>query len=157
MSASVDTSAIFMSDTPKKVKDKINKYAFSGGQVTVELHRQLGGDPEVDVAYQYLSFFLDDDEELASLSTQYKDGTLLTGELKKRCIDVLNELVLDFQSRKSQVTLETVLEFMDSSKPMPWAVNKGLVSSECVISGMELLTINDAKESKGSKKKPKKE
>lgn len=64
MSASIDTSAIFMTDTPNKIKNKINRYAFSGGGTTVEEHRANGGNPEVDVAYQYLSFFLEDDDEL---------------------------------------------------------------------------------------------
>ena len=30
----------------------------------MEEHRANGGNPDVDVSYQYLSFFLDDDEEL---------------------------------------------------------------------------------------------
>lgn len=38
MSSSEPNSAIFMSDTPKQIKTKINKYAFSGGQVSVEEH-----------------------------------------------------------------------------------------------------------------------
>ena len=42
MSASDPTSAIFVTDAPKQVQKKINKYAFSGGQATVEEHRQLG-------------------------------------------------------------------------------------------------------------------
>jgi tryptophanyl-tRNA synthetase len=67
MSASDPKSGIFMSDTPNQIKNKINKYGFSGGKETEEEHRRLGGDPDVDVAYQYLSFFLDDDEELAKL------------------------------------------------------------------------------------------
>ena len=46
---------------------QINKYAFSGGRDTVEEHRKLGGNTEVDVAYQYLSFFLEDEEKLASI------------------------------------------------------------------------------------------
>jgi tryptophanyl-tRNA synthetase len=62
MSASIDTSAIFMKDTPNQIKNKINKYAFSGGQETVEEHRRLGGNPDVDVAYQWLNFFMEDDE-----------------------------------------------------------------------------------------------
>jgi tryptophanyl-tRNA synthetase len=69
MSASVDTSAIFLNDTAAQIKKKVNKYAFSGGRDTKELHEQLGGRPEVDVAYQYLTFFLDDDEELKKLET----------------------------------------------------------------------------------------
>jgi tryptophanyl-tRNA synthetase len=68
MSASDPNSGIFMTDTPNQVKNKINRHGFSGGRETEEEHRRLGGDPDVDVAYQYLSFFLDDDEELAKLA-----------------------------------------------------------------------------------------
>lgn len=46
---------------------QINKYAFSGGRDTVEEHRRLGGNTVVDVSYQYLSFFLDDDDRLAQI------------------------------------------------------------------------------------------
>jgi tryptophanyl-tRNA synthetase len=48
---------------------QINKYAFSGGRDTIEEHRKLGGNTEVDVSYQYLSFFLEDDEKLAHIKT----------------------------------------------------------------------------------------
>ena len=62
MSSSVYSSAILLTDKPDVIKDKINKYAFSGGRQTVEEHREKGADLEVDVPYQYLTFFLDDDE-----------------------------------------------------------------------------------------------
>jgi tryptophanyl-tRNA synthetase len=68
MSASSQESSVFMSDTANQIKKKINRYAFSGGQETVEEHRKLGGDPDVDVSYQYLSFFYDDDDELERLA-----------------------------------------------------------------------------------------
>lgn len=64
MSASDPNSSIFMTDKPAQIKNKINKHGFSGGKETVEEHRRLGGDPDVDVSYQYLSFFLEDDAEL---------------------------------------------------------------------------------------------
>lgn len=67
MSASVDSSAIFMTDTPKQIKNKINKHAFSGGGATLEEHKANGGNPDVDVAYQYLSFFMEDDEQLQKI------------------------------------------------------------------------------------------
>jgi tryptophanyl-tRNA synthetase len=41
MSASVGTQAVFMTDTPKQIKTKINKHAFSGGQETLELQVYL--------------------------------------------------------------------------------------------------------------------
>ena len=67
MSASVATSAIFMTDSPKQIKTKINKYAFSGGRDTIEEHRKHGGNTEVDVAYQYLTFFEHDDAKLKEI------------------------------------------------------------------------------------------
>ena len=42
MSASDPTSAIFVTDSAKQIKDKINKYAFSGGQDTRELQLKHG-------------------------------------------------------------------------------------------------------------------
>lgn len=67
MSASDPNSSIYMSDTPAHIKNKINKHGFSGGKETEEEHRLLGGDTEVDVSYQYLTFFLEDDKELAEI------------------------------------------------------------------------------------------
>ena len=126
MSASDPNSSIFMTDTPNQIKNKINRHGFSGGQETEEEHRRLGGDPDVDVSYQYLSFFLDDDEELAKMaevrqfffsfpffsfgfadilfvscpadSKDYRAGRLLTSQMKSRCIKLLQDFVGDFQA-----------------------------------------------------------
>ncbi|KIY61726.1 tryptophanyl-tRNA synthetase [Cylindrobasidium torrendii FP15055 ss-10] len=116
MSASDPNSSIFMTDTAGQIKNKINRHGFSGGQETEEEHRQLGGDPDVDVAYQYLTFFLEDDEELASLATEYRAGRLLTGQLKSQCIQVLQKFVADFQAKRAQVTDEQVAAFMDGTR-----------------------------------------
>ena len=64
MSASQAESGITLTDTPAQIKSKINKYAFSGGQTTVEEHRRLGGNPDVDVPFAYLRHFEDDDAKL---------------------------------------------------------------------------------------------
>ncbi|OBT68216.1 hypothetical protein VE03_02265 [Pseudogymnoascus sp. 23342-1-I1] len=110
MSSSISTSAIFMSDTAKQMwvhdpfattfphvigselrdhsERKINKYAFSGGQDTVEEHRRLGGDPDVDVAYQYLSFFTDNDDELETIRKDYRNADS-SGIKKITCIEFI--------------------------------------------------------------------
>ncbi|KAI9317246.1 hypothetical protein BX666DRAFT_1858040 [Dichotomocladium elegans] len=116
MSASIDTSAIFLTDTPNQIKNKINKYAFSGGGATIEEHRANGGNPDVDVSYQYLSFFLEDDDELKRIYNAYKSGEMMTGELKKLCIATLQQFVGDFQKRRAAVTEETVKYFMDPTR-----------------------------------------
>jgi tryptophanyl-tRNA synthetase len=56
-----------MTDTPAQIKNKINKHGFSGGRDTEEEHRRLGGNPDVDVAFQYLKFFEDDDAAIEEI------------------------------------------------------------------------------------------
>lgn len=116
MSASDANSAIFMSDSPSQIKKKINTHAFSGGRQTMEEHRELGGNPEIDVAYTYLSYFLEDDAELESLAQQYRSGELLTGDMKKRCIEELQKFVSAFQERRAQVTEEVMRSYMRPRK-----------------------------------------
>lgn len=117
MSASDETSAIFVTDTPKQIKSKINKYAFSGGGATVELHRQNGADLEVDVPYKYLTFFLEDDEKLAKIGKEYGSGQMLTGEIKAELVKLLEDMVSRHQAARAKVSEEIVDMFM-APRPM---------------------------------------
>jgi len=112
MSASDPNSSIFLIDTPKQIQTKINKHAFSGGKETVEEHRAKGGDCDIDVSYQYLRFFMDDDQRVEQIRQDYSSGKLLTGELKKILIEVLQKLVAEHQERRKEVTLDVVRQFM---------------------------------------------
>ncbi|EEQ40598.1 putative tryptophan-tRNA ligase [Clavispora lusitaniae] len=116
MSASDTTTSIFMDDTPKQIQKKINKYAFSGGRATLEEHRELGGNVDVDVAYQYLSFFSYDDEKLQKLADGYKSGDILSSEMKKECIAVVQEYVSAYQERRKAVDETVVDAFMKPHK-----------------------------------------
>ena len=98
MSASVESSAIFMKEQPNQIKNKINKYAFSGGQVTETEQRELGGNTDKDVSYQDLTFFMEDDEELEKIRLAYRNGEILTGELKAKCISELQHTSKVFRS-----------------------------------------------------------
>src|SRR5277367_5081710 len=129
MSASVDASAIFLTDTPAQIKKKINKYAFSGGQDTEEKHHELGGRADQDVAFQYLKFFMEDDDELEQIRQKYEKGELLTGELKAICIKYLQEYVGAFQERRVKVTEEVRQEFM-SERPLTYGGNPNPVVVE---------------------------
>ncbi|KAJ3020625.1 UNVERIFIED_CONTAM: tryptophan--tRNA ligase [Siphonaria sp. JEL0065] len=113
MSASKAETAIYITDTANQIKKKINSHAFSGGGATAELHALHGGNPDVDVAFQWLKFFLEDDDELAEIEKTYRAGTLSTSNLKKRCIEVVSKIVADIQERRKGVTDELVKEFMD--------------------------------------------
>jgi len=101
MSSSDPTSYIAMTDSPEEVKKKINKYAFSGGQATTEEHRKKGGNPDVDVSFQYLRMFFEpDDKKLAKIEKDYRAGKLLTGELKKILIDKINNFLKQHQKKR---------------------------------------------------------
>ncbi|KAF2643679.1 tryptophanyl-tRNA synthetase [Massarina eburnea CBS 473.64] len=122
MSASNPNSAIYMSDTEKGIKNKINKHAFSGGQETLELHREKGGNPDIDVAYQYLTYFDDDDEKLTKYAEDYRKGEMLTGDMKKACIDVMVTYVKAFQGARAKVTDELLDEYLKPRK-LDWRGN----------------------------------
>ena len=96
----------------KRIKKKINKHAFSGGQETLELQRELGANLDVDIPYQWLRFFLMDDDRLEEIATKYSSGEMLTGEVKKELIGVLQKLVKNHQEKRAAVTDEMVKEFM---------------------------------------------
>ncbi|KAK7840283.1 tryptophan--trna ligase [Quercus suber] len=95
MSASDPNSAIYVTDSEKDIKNKINKYAFSGGQDSIEKHRQLGANLE-----------------------EYGAGRMLTGEVKQRLIEVLTKLVERHRRARAAVTDEMVDAFM-AVRPLP--------------------------------------
>ncbi|CAM8983882.1 unnamed protein product [Rhodiola kirilowii] len=118
MSASDPNSAIYVTDTGNNIKKKINKYAFSGGQDSIEKHRELGANLEVDIPFKYLCFFLDDDDELEDIKQRYGKGEMLTGEVKMKLTQILTEMVERHRVARAAVTDEMVDAFM-AVRPLP--------------------------------------
>lgn len=102
MSSSEANSFIALTDDIETVKKKINKYAFSGGKDTVEEHRKHGGNTDIDVSYQYLKFFEDDDKKLAKIRSDYESGALLSGELKAILIEKLSSFLSLHQKKREE-------------------------------------------------------
>ena len=103
MSASEENSTIYTTDSPDVVKMKINKYAFSGGKPDVEQHRKEGGNPDIDVSYQYLRIFFEpDDNALKKIHDDYKSGKMLTGELKAILIEKINNFLKIHQENREK-------------------------------------------------------
>jgi tryptophanyl-tRNA synthetase len=112
MSASSENGTVFTTDTPKVVKKKINKYAFSGGQPDIEQHRKIGGNPDIDVSYQYLRIFFEpDDNKLKSIYEDYKSGKMLTGEIKAILIEKINAF-LEIHQEKREKAKDQINEFL---------------------------------------------
>ncbi len=51
---------------------------------------RTGADLDVDVSWKYLQFFLDDDEELKRIGEVYGSGSMLTGGIKAKLIEVMH-------------------------------------------------------------------
>ena len=102
MSSTMPETTIFLNEDSKEMEKKF-KRSFSGGQSTVEEHRRLGGNPDVDVAFQYLKFFFEeDDAALEEVRRSYVAGDLLSGELKMMTIEKATSWLTDLAEMREQ-------------------------------------------------------
>ncbi len=103
MSSSDPTSFIALTDSLEEAANKIKKYAFSGGQATLEEHRQKGGNPDVDVAFQMLKYGLEpDDKKLAKIEADYRSGKLLSGEMKQLAIEKIMAFLKKHHNKRKE-------------------------------------------------------
>jgi tryptophanyl-tRNA synthetase len=99
--SSSEGEAIYLTDDADAVEDKVLSHAYSGGRDSVAEHREHGGDPSVDVAFQYLRYcFERDDERLRALADAYRSGDVLSGELKLEAVDAITEFLDAHQRRR---------------------------------------------------------
>ena len=70
----------------------------------------------MDIPYQYLKFFLDDDEKLKQIGEDYGSGKMLTGEVKKILIELLVNITKEHQERRAEVSEDMVDAFMSVRK-----------------------------------------
>jgi len=135
MDSSGKTPAVFLTDTPARVKKAIGG-SFSGGAETLEQQLREGSDLEADIPYQWLRFFLDDDEELATIAKAYgkptcpcgptcscdpctctssstdTTGRMSTGQVKQRLTEIMTEVVTGHQKARESVTPEVLAKYM---------------------------------------------
>lgn len=114
MSASDENNAVYVTDSPKAIKKKVNKYAFSGGMDSAEEQRKHGADLSRDIPWKWLNFMLDDDDELERIGELYASGQMLSGEVKSRLVEVLQAIVGNHQARKAELTEEEVDHFFST-------------------------------------------
>lgn len=71
-----------------------------------------GGNPEIDVSYQLLKFFLPYDDALERIRMEYSKGVLLDSEIKKLAIETLQPIVAEHQEKRKLVTEEILDSFL---------------------------------------------
>ena len=111
MSSSQPKTTLFLRDDLATVEKKI-KRAFSGGQPTLEEHRRLGGNPDIDVAYQYMMYFFEEDDAyLGEINAAFRSGKLLAGEMKQLCIERATAWMANLHEMRDQ-TAHLVRDFL---------------------------------------------
>ncbi len=110
---------IYLNDTKAQVKEKVLKYAFSGGGATMKEHREKGADLSVDVSYQYLVFFEQDDAKMDYITTAYGSGRLSTMQVKNMMIDKVWEVLEAHQKARASITQDHVLNFFTKQPIRP--------------------------------------
>jgi tryptophanyl-tRNA synthetase len=102
MNASEPETAIFTTDPPQLVKQKIWK-AFTGGRGTVAEQKKLGADPEVCTVFQYFMYlFEEDDKRLAERARQCKRGEVMCGDCKKELTERVNKFLGEHQKKREK-------------------------------------------------------
>lgn len=102
MSSSDPNSGIYLEDSPKQVRRKLMKYAFSGGRETAEEQRELGANPDVDFAFNVYRMLQPDTSKTDKIYKQYKGGEILSGEMKQLAADEINELLESLKPKREE-------------------------------------------------------
>lgn len=127
MSSSQPETAIYLNDDPKTVRTKVMKYAFSGGQPTVELQRKLGANLEIDVPYLWLYYFFEpDDKTIGKIAEDYRSGRMLTGEIKQILVEKINQFLEEHRTNREE-TKDLVEVFKRTGKLASEMWNKDLL------------------------------
>jgi len=102
MSAREPETCIFTTDTPEKVKKKVWN-AFTGGKSTVREQKKFGGEPDVCTIFQYfLYLFEENDEKLAQLSRECREGDITCGDCKVILTERVTKFLLEHQKKREK-------------------------------------------------------
>jgi tryptophanyl-tRNA synthetase len=103
MSSSIPPSCIFLNDTPEDAAKKIDG-SKTGGGVSLEEHREKGGNPDVCAVYELFVYHLvDDDKELGRIYTCCRSGEQACGQCKKLAKELLKQFLVDLAEKRESV------------------------------------------------------
>lgn len=115
MSSSKPETAIFTADEPEVAEKKVAS-SFTGGQPTVALQRQLGGNPIGCPVFWYLRYFFDTEKQSDERLLKCKSGNLLCGECKSDLAKGVRQFITEFKKRREKAK-DMVPLFMYDEKP----------------------------------------
>ncbi|UGV40141.1 tryptophan--tRNA ligase [Methanococcoides orientis] len=100
MSSSVPESIISLKEDPKAAAKKV-KRAKTGGRMTLEEQKKLGGDPNNCSAFELLMFHLvEDDKELEEIYDECVCGKRMCGTCKSLAAELMTEFLTEHQEKR---------------------------------------------------------
>jgi len=100
MSSSIPDSYIALTDDPKEGAKKVKK-AKTGGCVTLEEQKKLGGKPDECSVFELMLFhLLEKDEELLEIRQECISGTRMCGSCKQLAAEKMYEFLKDHQEKR---------------------------------------------------------
>lgn len=124
MSSSGTAPTLYLTDSLKEIRKKINKYAYSGGGDTIELHRENGGNLNTDVSYQYLLYFCHDDNKMKEIAEKYSSGQMLSGEIKSLMADYVCKIVETHQKAREEITSDILRLYFKRNREFDLEITK---------------------------------
>ncbi len=104
MSTTGSEVCIWLTDTYKEIRKKLFKYAFTGGQPTVEEQRAKGGNPDICVVYMWLEkVFERDSKKIAERKRKCMSGELLCGECKEDLAKYIASFLEEHRRRREKI------------------------------------------------------
>ena len=115
MSSSKPETALFTTDDPEVIDNKVSA-AFTGGQPTITLQRQLGGNALGCPVFWYLRYLFDSEKQSDERLLKCKSGNLLCGECKSDLSKGSKTFILEFKKRREKAK-DVIADFMLDGEP----------------------------------------
>src|SRR2546428_5412471 len=115
MSTSKPGTALFTIDDPEVIDKKVSA-AFTGGQATVALQRQLGGNALGCPVFWYLRYLFDTERQSDERLLKCRSGNLLCGECKSDLSKESQNFLGEFKKRREKAK-DVIAEFMFDGAP----------------------------------------
>jgi tryptophanyl-tRNA synthetase len=115
MSSSKPETALFTIDDPEVIDKKVSA-AFTGGQATVALQRQLGGNASGCPVFWYLRYLFDTERQSDERLLKCTSGNLLCGECKSDLSKESQNFLGEFKKRREKAK-DVIAEFMFDGAP----------------------------------------
>src|SRR5437667_7959439 len=115
MSSSKPETALFTIDDPELIDKKVSA-AFTGGQATVALQRQLGGNALGCPVFWYLRYLFDTERQSDERLLKCKSGNLLCGECKSDLSKESQNFLVELKKRREKAK-DVIAKFMFDGAP----------------------------------------